>query len=241
MIEIGFAIVIVGVALFVRGMTGFGGSLIMVPFISLVWDIRQAVVIIAVLNLTSSLFLVIESRPHVAWRDALGLVAWSAPGLVLGTLALARVDVDLMTVVLGVFTILASVHLARQRAKVIETRPPHLAVEGAVGVMAGTLHGMLGTSGPVIVPYLAHRVRAGAALRATILAYLLSLDVLRLGGYVSFGLVSREVLVRSAILLPVAFIASHLGGSVQARLPERVFRLIVAGLLFASGIMLILR
>ena len=76
MIEIGFAIVIVGVALFVRGMTGFGGSLIMVPFISLVWDIRQAVVIIAVLNLTSSLFLVIESRPHVAWRDALGLVAW---------------------------------------------------------------------------------------------------------------------------------------------------------------------
>lgn len=241
MIDLSLAVVIVGVALFIRGMTGFGGALIMVPFLSLLWDIRQAVVIIALLNLASGAFLVATSRAHIVRRDVIGLAVWSLPGLGIGAVALAFVDVDIMTIVLGVFTILASLHLMFRRRQEIEPNPPNHAVEGGVGLLAGTLHGMLGTSGPVIVPYFAHRISIGTALRASLLAYLLTLDLLRMSSYVVFGLVDRGILVTGLILIPIAFAAGYLGGNVQARLPERTFRLLVASLLLFSGVMLLVR
>jgi hypothetical protein len=233
---------IVFLATFVRGFTGFGGALIMVPLLALVWDIRAVIVIVGLLQTITGVQLVRASRKLVDRPRLSRLLAGSLIGLAAGTLLLAILPVIWIARILGVFTIAVGgrivLELRGVRPESIE--PSRVATVG-VSLLAGTLHGLIGTSGPVIVPYL-HRIMPSAgALRATLLAYFCALDVLRLIGYAPLGLISAEILWLSAVLLPAGVVGSLLGCRLHLRVRPQLFQLAVGALLCASGALLILR
>lgn len=237
--EIVLAMAVVSVAMFVRGFTGFGGALLTVPLLSLIWDVQQAVVVVALLQVVTGGILTFRSRRWVARPELAAVVVWSFLGLAAGALLLSSLPLEWLAKGLAVFSIGAGVNLlVRSR---IASPPASRSRLGAAlaGGGAGLLQGMIGTGGPVIVPYLQRVLPSPFALRSTLLAYFFSLDAVRLAGYVPLGIAGRDALLAGVYLLPVAVICSLAGGRLHVQVSESAFRVAVAALLIVSGLMLL--
>lgn len=226
-------------AMVVRGFTGFGGALLMVPLLGLIWDIRLVIVTVAVVQTVTSVMLVVMSRHSVDRRTLVPVLVWSVVGLAGGSLLLASLPVTWITRILGVVTILiGAVSLLRPVVATARGRSRGI-VTSAVGLIAGVLHGLIGTSGPVIVPYLQRVLPAPAQLRSTLLAYFLVLELLRLAGYLQLGIASTDALRRGAILVPIAIVGSFVGSRLQMQVSDEVFRVTVSVVLIVSGALLL--
>lgn len=240
--ELLLAGLIVFLATFVRGFTGFGGALIMVPLLALIWDIRGVIVLVGLLQAVTGGLLIRISRKLIDRARLARLLVGSVLGLALGTLLLASLPVIWIARILGVFTlVIGAWTMLRIRGVRRPTSEPRRMVSAVVSLVAGLLHGLVGTSGPVIVPYLQRVLPSPGQFRATLLAYFFLLDVLRLAGYLPLGLITGEALWRGTLLLPIGLAGSVLGGRLHVRVRPQLFQLIVAALLCASGALLIVR
>ena len=239
-VELMIAAGIVFGAMVVRGFTGFGGALLMVPLLGLVWDIRLAIVVVALIQLVTGAMLVVMSRRSLDRPTLIPVLVWSVIGLAGGSLLLASLPVIWIARILGIVTIGIGLVTLFQRVNV--ARKPGRsagAITSAVGLTAGVLHGLIGTSGPVVVPYLQRVLPNPAQMRSTLLAYFLVLDVLRTGGYLQLGLISMDAIERGALLIPVAIVGSVIGSRAQVQVSDEVFRIAVSVLLIVSGALLL--
>lgn len=227
-------------AMVVRGFTGFGGALLMVPLLGLVWDIRLAIVVVTLIQLVTGTMLVVMSRRSVARPTLVPVLVWSVVGLAGGSLLLANLPVQWIARILGVVTIVIGLVTLARRVNVPTTPGRSAAVlTSMVGLVAGTLHGLIGTSGPVVVPYLQRVLPVPAQMRSTLLTYFLVLDVLRTGGYLQLGLISGDAVRRGALLIPVAVVGSVMGSRMHVQVSDEVFRVAVSVLLILSGTLLL--
>ncbi|CAN5589889.1 hypothetical protein BH23CHL2_BH23CHL2_36570 [soil metagenome] len=240
MIEIALAILIVSFAMFVRGFTGFGGALLTVPLLSLIWDVQLAIVVVAAMQVVTGGTLAVISRRSIARRELIRVLAPSFVGLAAGAFLLSSLPVDWVARALGVFSILAGTSVLIRARKVLIVSEASRAATGGAGLVAGLLQGMVGTGGPVIVPYLQRILTGAASLRSTLLAYFLVLDIVRLASYVPLGIAGRSAIGPSLYLLPFAVIASLAGGRLQIQVSETIFRVAVALLLILAGALLLL-
>ena len=225
--------------MFVRGFTGFGGALLTVPLLSLIWDVQQAIVVTAFIQVVTGGMLTFKSRGSIVRSELMKVMIPSLVGLVGGVALLSILAVRWVTIGLGVFSIAAGLHLLLQTRRTVESHPAGSVTTGGVGLFGGLLQGMVGASGPVVVPYLQRIVSRASNLRATLLAYFLVLDALRLLSYVPLGIAGRSMVAPSLYILPFALAASLAGGRLQIQLPEVVFRVSVAGLLILAGVLLL--
>ena len=233
------AILIVSFAMFVRGFTGFGGALLTVPLLSLIWDVQQAIVVVAVMQVVTGGTLAVLSRRSVAREELVRVLIPSFAGLAVGALLLSSLPVEWVARALGVFSIAAGVHILVHIRKALVIRSAGRVETGGAGLVAGLLQGMVGTGGPVIVPYLQRILSGSASLRSTLLTYFLVLDVVRLISYVPLGVAGRSAIGPSLYLLPFAVAASLAGGRVQVQVSDAVFRVAVAALLVLAGALLL--
>jgi uncharacterized membrane protein YfcA len=163
-------------------------------------------------------------------------------GLAAGALLLASLPVIWIARILGLFTVVIGVwSILQVRGEPQQPIEPRRVSTAGVGLLGGTLHGLVGTSGPVVVPYFQRVLSSPGEFRATLLAYFLVLDVLRMAGYAQLGLVTGESLWRAALLLPIGLAGSVLGGRLHVRVRPRLFQLAVGALLCATGVLLISR
>jgi uncharacterized membrane protein YfcA len=237
--DIPLAILIVSFAMFVRGFTGFGGALLTVPLLSLIWDVQLAIVVVAVMQVVTGGTLAVISRAAVARPELVRVLAPSLVGLAVGAVLLSTLPVEWVGRVLGGFSVVAGGHVLVRARRAYPIRRAGGLATGGVGLVAGLLQGMVGTGGPAIVPYLQRVLSGAASLRATLLTYFLVLDVIRLTSYVPLGVAGRSAIAPSLYLLPFAVGASLAGGRLHIQVSEVVFRVAVGGLLVLAGALLL--
>lgn len=238
--ELLLACLIVFAAMVIRGFTGFGGALLMVPLLGLVWDVRLAIVLVACIQFVTGMMLVSLARKSVNWPVLTPMLLVGAIGLAAGSYLLARLPVEWIARIVGVVAVvLGLISLLRRVAIAQEIARPPVALTAGVGLTAGLLHGLVGTSGPVMVPYLQRLLPSPSAMRATLLCYFLILDVLRIGGYLRLGVIDGSVLRWAVWLIPVAILGSVVGARIQVQVSDNVFRIAVSSLLIVAGALLL--
>lgn len=161
--------------------TGFGFALVSAPIMFALLGPREAVtagVIVGIL--LNGLTLATEGRrPQVLVRDAVTLVAWSLPGIVLGALALRAVPKQPLSVVVAL-AVLAGLALrvrGRRADALPRPRPWHVPAAGFTGGALGTSTGL---SGPPFVFCLLARAASPAQMRDTLAAIFIAESVLGL-------------------------------------------------------------
>ncbi len=240
MTEVTLAILIVSFAMFVRGFTGFGGALLTVPLLSLIWDVQQAIVVVAAVQVVTGGALAVISRRSIARPELARVLIPSFVGLAVGAVLLSSLPVHWIARALGVFSVGAGAHILMQARRALVVRSAGTVDTSAAGLVAGLLQGMVGTGGPVIVPYLQRILPGSASLHSTLLTYFLVLDVVRLVSYVPLGVAGRGAIGPSIYLLPFAVVASLAGGRMQIQVSDTVFRVAVAVLLILAGALLLI-
>jgi uncharacterized protein len=228
------AIVITCAAALCQSLTGFGFALVMVPLLSLAWDVKSVVVTSTVLGTITMLPLLVEARRHVRLAAVAALLAGSLAGIPAGLWILDWINPEALKILVGLTVIAASVLVSWVR-DVRVTRAGVIPTV-AVGAVSGVLGGSTSMNGPPVVLYLLGTERDVEAFRGTLLAFFLPTGLITIAGMAAVGRVTPDVLRTSAIALPALVIGMFAGMWLKSRVPEELFRLLVLVLLILTSI-----
>ncbi len=196
---------------------GLGGSLILVPALSLLLGPKQGVALAALLLAANNVFKIVVYRQTIPWRGAVGVLAMTVVGAFLGASLLVSLPevVVALAVIVGIGV-----------ALVFEVRKLELTSTLASPVLAffsGATSGFSGTSGPL----------KGVAIRNLGLdrmhfvgaASLVSLgaDLTKTALFTRAGLLDEASVWIAACALPLMLVGSLSGRRLNARVGESVF------------------
>jgi len=234
-------IVAAGAALagFVQGLSGFGFGLTAMSIWAWALEPQLAASLSIFGSLTGQLLAAFTVRRGFNWRRLAPFVLGGLVGMPLGVYVLPQLDVPLFKALLGLMlVIVCPLMLMGQRLPRI-TRGGRLA-DGTIGAVGGVMGGLGGFSG--VVPTLWCQLRGWDkdAQRAVIQNFNLAMQVAAFSGYWAAGIIQPSMVPLFAVVAPAMLVPALLGARLYIGISEQAFRVVVLGLLTASGTALLL-
>ena len=217
----------------VRGFTGFGSALIIMPMASSVLDPFAALAFLTVVEFWGPL-----PNLRAAWRagaprEAWLLLAGAALGLPLGLWGLSLLDPRIFGWSVSVIVLILLVLVMSGWRYTGTLRPAGVA---GVGSLGGFLGGIAGVPGPPVIMFYMASAQPIAVIRANFLLYLLGFDVLMVGFFVSFGLLDALAVTVGLICVPLYMCANVLGAWLFDPRAVRLFRAVAYIVIAAAAI-----
>ena len=232
-----YALLVIFIAAVVRGYSGFGFSALIVTSLTLVLPPAAVVPIALLLEIAASLGVLRQVWSDIAWRNIAWLLAGAALGMPAGFALLAALSADTMRVVISALVLLACLLLWRGAR--FGSRPAAPTVLGT-GLVSGVANGTAAVGGLPVVLFFLSTAAGMATSRATIIVYLMAGDIYGTGVAWISGLVTQEVLLRTALFCLPLFLGVWLGNRhFLATSPEsfRRFTLILLVFLATAGLL----
>jgi uncharacterized protein len=237
---------ILGFGFLVEAVAGFGGTVIALSLGARWFPIEELLAWFLPLNLALSTTLAVRHRAHI---DRALLVRRVLPAMLLGLAAGTALSQVLppergAAVFAAIVVAVAVLELVRLRAHArtdAAPRPLPRPIALAVLGVAGVVHGLFATGGPLAVAVINRGTATKAALRATLAVLWLTLNVIVTARLVADGALDGESLQTSAVLVVALVIGLGAGELIHRRVPERPFRYLVAALLGVTGALLLAR
>jgi uncharacterized membrane protein YfcA len=222
----------------VRGFSGFGAALVLAPGLTLVMAPRQAVTMTVLLNLSTILQLLLPALRETRWRDVGPMGGAAALAIPFGTWILTTLDAVVIRRTIGAVVLgFSLVLLAGWRYRGARTQPANL----LVGALGGLLTGATGFGGPPLILYFLAGDRPMAENRAGFISFFFLTQIVTVPVFLWQGLVTWELIWRTALLVPVYLVATHIGARLFRRSSEHLTRLIALGFLVLIGATTLLR
>lgn len=226
------------VASTLAAVAGFGGAAVLLPILVLVFGVRDAIPILTVAQLIGNLSRVGFNRreldlPVVGWF-ALGGV----PAALIGGLLFASAPLSFLIRLLGIFLIAVVVY--RHAGKGITLQLP-LRAFAFLGALFSFLSALLGSVGPIMIPFfLAYGLVKGALIGTEALATVV-MHVTKLVAYGSTAILTTTSVLVGLALGPIMILGSFVGKRILDRLPERLFILLIEATLIIAGFGFLIR
>ena len=229
---------VVFVASFVMGLTGFGIALVAMAFLPYLMAPADAIVLLTIYAIVLSIVVVVQLRSALTPRALVDLTVGTLLGTPLGVWVLATVPVSLLNRLIGAVLVLV-VLLEFRRAL-----PERLHGRGwglGAGFLAGLVGGAVGTPGPPVIVYATTQGWNPRTMKANIMGFFVLNQGAILLGYWWAGLVTATVLTLTVTMLLPAAAGLLAGVALFGRLDPVRFRRVVFVLLLLSGLVLLLR
>lgn len=227
-------ILVVCLAGFVHGVTGFGFALVAIPLLPLLMNLKEAVPLVVLLVLIASGIKLFTVWSHYSWRLGLGLVMGCCVGVPLGVYVLIRLDETLLRHMLGGVMLLSGLNDLLVFRKESWRIPPCLGF--SLGVASGGLAGAFNMGGPPAVMFVYSQPWNKEQIAAVLqLTFGLS-TLLRLILFGWTGLLDSHVLRLAAWSLVPAILAILAGSFWSARVSSVELKRGVAIFLVGMGI-----
>lgn len=211
---------LVFLAFALKGITGFGENLIMIPLFSWLMPLKEALPLTLVVVLAGDIVLCSQLYPFVKRNTLKAILVGAIPGLCLGVAGLTTVPDTILRISLGVLLVVY-VAFAFIPIPAFKNGPIPVGWNYGAGLLGGLLSGLLGVGGPPVVSLLQHRGLSKGMFRATCVAAFLFFDLFRLGSYSLQGYMTPEAGLLGAALLPAFGAGAYAGFYLHRRLEER--------------------
>lgn len=225
-------------AYLIFGISGFGSTLIAIPLLAHLFPLNFAVPVVVILDAVASFSQGFRLREGVNTRDVVPLLPFLVAGMLIGVSILVSVPGRFLLPALGVFIAAFGVYYAVRRESAFRFGRWMAA---PVGLMGGTTSSVFGVGGPFYVMYLAGRGSTPEQIRATMPVIFMFTTVGRILLFSVTGLMTRDVLLTAALLLPAMAIGLWCGNRLHLNIPRDHAMRIVGVLLTLSGVSLVLR
>jgi uncharacterized membrane protein YfcA len=230
--------VVVAAASFVQGLAGFGIGLVSLAFLPFLMSPQQAVVLITLFATVFIVVIFVPLRRDFRRAGMVELVAGSVLATPAGIWLLAALPADLLKRLIGlVLLVIVALEWLGLYPERLEGRAWGL----GAGLAAGLLGGAIGTPGPPVILYAAAQGWSARTVKANIQAFLMINQAVILLGYWWAGLLDREIWHLTWLYALPAAAGLAAGMLLFARLDRQRFRRVVFGVLFLSGLVLVIR
>ncbi|MBD3362729.1 TSUP family transporter [Candidatus Dojkabacteria bacterium] len=228
-------------AYLLKGLVGFGPSLIIVPILSFFIDFKSAVVVTTLADISSSGYLFIKGRKKVKIKKIGIIIAGLLVGTIIGVFLFKFLSVTSIKKIFGIMIIIVVLkNFLRRNKKVMKTFKKPIGL--VVGLIGGILGGLTNTNGPPIVLYLNKVIRNKKALRANLAAIFITDAIWRgvlfgVNGYIDGTVLS----VFSFIVLPGLITGLSLGNVCIKKLNNKTISNMIEFVLLVIGSGLLLK
>lgn len=230
----GFLIVII-LASFLQGITGFGSALIAAPLALLFVDKTTAIIALMFASIALNGYLLWRVRGVIDMRQFRLLFFASLVGLPLGLMALRSLDIDTLRIVAGSFSLVFAVLLYAKPLKAARAK----SITALAGLFSGVLHTSIGMSGPPVVLLLAGQRAEKDNARRTFAAFFLVMSVVSIGLFAATGTVTHHGLVLGLLSVPGAILGAYAGAKIARYVSQRQFTFLVLALVCITGLLTI--
>jgi len=225
-------------AYFIKGLVGFGPSLIIVPVLSIFFDFRFAVIIATLADITSSTFIFYKERKKIQLKRILSIIIGLAIGTFIGTSLFQFVPITILQKLFGSMIIIIVLKSFFEKRKKQESFNKIKAFFS--GLVGGIFGGLLNTNGPPIVVYLNKVMQDKTQLRATLSAVFAADALWRGMLFWRQGLLTiYNVQIFSYFVLPGLIIGLFLGNIFMNKIDDKKVTSLIEAILFIVGFGLI--
>lgn len=227
-------------AYFVKGITGFGNTLVMGSLFSFLVSNRLTTPVDLLLSIPTNAYIVWRERKNISWKVVVPLSLMLLAGIIPGTFLLKFGSDWILKSALGIVVIgMALEMLTRKPAKEGDkkTNPIFLTI---IGILSGMLAGLYGI-GALLVAYISRTTDNKNQFRANICCVFLVDNIFRFFFYLYTGILNKEVLHMTLLLIPAVILGMMIGIKADSRMKEATVKKSVIALLIISGTVLLLK
>ncbi len=222
---------------FLKGITGFGNTLVMAPLFSFVVPNRITTPIDLLMSVPTNAYLAWRERKAIKPGIVIPLSLMLLAGVIPGTFLLKTGDDRLLKGFLGLVVIGIGIELLTRKAGRNASRKGNPVLLAAVGILSGILAGLYGISAPLIA-YISRTTENRSAFRANICCVFFIDNIFRLAYYMIAGILTKAILLKFLLLSPAVALGLYAGIKVDKRLREDTVKKAMVCLLIVSGAVL---
>jgi hypothetical protein len=213
--------------------SGFGSSILFVPIASLFFDFKTVLGITAVFHVFSNLSKIVLFRKGINKEIALKLGIPAVVFVMIGAWLTTLIPTEKLSLFMNMAIVLLSIYLMINFNKPIQQNNTNLYIGGTV---SGFLAGLVGTGGAIRGITLAAFQLPKEIFIATSALIDLGVDSSRAAIYVSSGYFKKEYLFLIPFLIGISILGSYIGKLILVKTSERIFRVIVLGVIIITAL-----
>jgi len=239
MLTTALAALVVFIAAFIQGTAGFGFAFFSVPLLALVLDMRTAVPTLGMLAQMLNLVILIQHRFVADWKGSiLPLTLFALPTIPVGVWLLTWLDIRILQGVLGAMLVAYALY-----QRLIKPRPRIVSRAWMIvaGLVAGCLGGALNSQGPPILVYTSLQPWNKDMVKGTLIAYFFVTGIVVLAIQGAQGLITAQTREMALTCLPFLLAGVVAGRLLYKRLGEGGYRQLFMALIFALGVMMLVK
>lgn len=259
--------VLVGITVFIthalEAITGFGCTVLALPFVTALVGVKTGVPILATLAWILALYIVITKWRFINFKEFGIIVLFVGIGLPFGMLAFKNLDAKILKKILALFiTLTASWQVYRRitRPGVVSNSDANgesvncpAAPEAAISktfwgrlpyylilVVGGMVHGAFASGGPLVVLYASKTLTDKGSFRATLCLLWTTLNTLLLINYLRSGVFTASIVSGTAGMLPFLAAGIVAGEKIHHRVDGDLFGKLIFLVLLITGLFMLM-
>ncbi|MCC6353588.1 MAG: sulfite exporter TauE/SafE family protein [Verrucomicrobiae bacterium] len=223
-----------------EAITGFGCTVLALPFVVALIGVQRGVILLAVLAWLLAGYIAIRHRSQINLREFLIIVALAGIGLPFGIYAFAELPVGALKKALGVFIVVAACASLFRMWKGVREGSSRLPIYHPLLVLGGAVHGAFASGGPLVVLYAAQKLRDKGQFRATLCLLWVTLNSILMVTYWRRGMLAGETVGMVGCMLPFLVLGVVVGERVHGHVNEGLFKRVVFSVLLCVGVIMVL-
>lgn len=232
-------ILIAAVAGFIQGVSGFAFSLVATSLWTWTLEPQLLVPTVVLTSLLGQMISIMSVKTEITLARATPFLSGGALGVPLGVLILPMLNTTLFRLSIGVILLVyCSIMFSGRRLPLV--RNGGWLADSGVGLIAGVMGGATGISGPPMILWCGLRGWEKEAQRATFQSFFIGTQILTIGIFAARGLINANSVQLALIAAGPVVLASLIGSRVFKRFTGPQFQKAVYGLLFISGLVLVM-
>ena len=238
--EFVFGMLVILVAYFVKGFSGFGPAMIIVPFFTMIYDPQSALIVAAVFDFLAGCILVYQIRHQIRWHFVFSVFAALAAGAFFGALLLNTIPAGGLKKLIGVILLVFSTLILLQRnGTVPEAKKKYEWLRYPAGFLSGFLGGLVSMSGPPLIIYM-KLMYEKTFFRTQLIAIFIFGTAWRSLLFFYYQIPFNIPTINLVLYFFLLLLGLWLGGKLHVRVNEIVFNKIVAIILLIPAISLLI-
>lgn len=239
--------IVAAVGAFLIGLskTGIAGiGILAITLFTSVLPPRESVGLVLVLLICADLVAVAAFRRHAVWSHLWKLFPWTAAGVVLGWMAMGRVDDTQVSKLIGGILVGLCLmqlwrYLKREEKAALHAAPQGWAYVPAMGLMAGFTTMVVNAAGPIMILYLLAAGLSKNNMVGTGAWYFLIINLFKLPFSWSLGLINVASLSIDVWLAPLAVAGALSGKVLLVHINQKAFEISALSLTFLASLKLL--
>jgi len=226
---------------FIEGITGFGSTVLALPFAIMLAGVKIGVPVLAVHTWILALYVIIIDFKNIVWKEFIKIAALVGLGMPLGMWLFTNLPEGILKKILGVFMIgVALRDLCKSFGKDKQQKPLNKYLLDFMLFLGGIIHGAFASGGPFIIIYSTRALPDKSNFRATMCTLWFTLNSFIIFKNVQGGIMTGGAIKLMLWTIPFLIAGMLLGNFAHHNIKDTLFTKIVNIVLLLSGVFMFL-